>query len=185
MTKSNAVALLPVEARVAEAVREGLNAHPKRLPPWLFYDEVGSQLFDAITEVPEYYLTRTERDILTDHAGEMLAQAAQGARLRIVELGAGSADKTRLLLAAAVNRQGAVLYEPVDVSSSALEAARVRIEGEIPGVRVAPLQMDYTHGLDLDPVDAGEHRLILYIGSSIGNFEPLQALELLRRYARG
>ncbi len=106
------------------AVREGLTSRPKRLPAWLFYDEAGSRLFDAITELPEYYLTRTERGILMAHAAEMMAQAAAGARLRIAELGAGSADKTRLLLKAATGLQGAVVYEPVDVSASALEAAQ-------------------------------------------------------------
>lgn len=88
--------------RVAAAVWEGLTAMPKRLPPWLFYDEAGSRLFDEITELPEYYLTRTERGIFAAHAGQMIARAAGGGPLRITELGAGSADKTRLLLAAAV-----------------------------------------------------------------------------------
>jgi dimethylhistidine N-methyltransferase len=168
-----------VEEQVAAAVREGLTARPKRLPPWLFYDKNGSRLFDQITELPEYYLTRTERSILAAHAGTMIAQAAQGRRLRIAELGAGSADKTRLLLAAAVASQGTVLYEPVDVSASALEAARERIEAEIPGVRVAPRVEDYTQGLELEPAAPGERRLVLYIGSSIGNFDPGEAKRLL------
>jgi len=170
-------------------VRKGLTARPKRLPAWLFYDEAGSRLFDAITELPEYYLTRTERAILKAHAAEMIAQAAGPQRLRprlrILELGAGSADKTRLLLKAATGLQGAVLYEPVDVSRSALEAARERIEREIPSVTVAPRVMDYTHGdgsrLHLGPAEPQERRMVLYIGSSIGNFEPHQAALLLRR----
>jgi len=174
-----------VEEQVAAAVREGLTARPKRLPPWLFYDKNGSRLFDQITELPEYYLTRTERSILAAHAGTMIAQAAQGRRLRIAELGAGSADKTRLLLAAAVASQGTVLYEPVDVSASALEAARERIEVEIPGVRVAPRVEDYTQGLELEPTAPGERRLVLYIGSSIGNFDPGEAKRLLARVRAG
>lgn len=167
------------DARILQTVRAGLASRPKQLPPWLFYDEAGSQLFERITELPEYYLTRTERSILTAHSAEMVAQAAAGKMLRIVELGAGSADKTRLLLAAAVERQGAVLYEPVDVSASALEAARERIEREIPGVRVAPRLEDYTHGLELDPIGSEVRRLVLYIGSSIGNFDPAEAKRLL------
>ncbi|MFZ0742790.1 MAG: L-histidine N(alpha)-methyltransferase [Terracidiphilus sp.] len=167
-----------IEERVASAVREGLGAKPKRLPPWLFYDEAGSRLFDEITERPEYYLTRTEREILANHGAAMVAQAAQGERLRIVELGAGSADKTRLLLKAATARQGTVVYEPVDVSASALEAAHLRIEREIAGVTVLPQVMDYTHGLRLAVTD--ERQLVLYIGSSIGNFEPWEAEGLLR-----
>ncbi len=181
------------DKRVGAAVREGLASRPKRLPAWLFYDEAGSCLFDAITELPEYYLTRTERGILAAHAAAMIAQAAGEerlrARLRIVELGAGSADKTRLLLKAATERQRTVLYEPVDVSASALDAARERIEREIAGVTVAPRVMDYTHGdggrLHLGPADRHERRLVLYIGSSIGNFEPQQAQQLLRRVRAG
>jgi len=178
-----------LDERVSAAVREGLTARPKRLPAWLFYDEAGSRLFDAITELPEYYVTRTERGILMAHAAEMMAQAAAGSRLRVVELGAGSADKTRLLLKAATELQGAVLYEPVDVSATALEGARQRIEREIANVTVAPRVMDYTHGdgsrMHLGPVVAQERRLVVYIGSSIGNFEPHQAAKLLRRVRAG
>jgi dimethylhistidine N-methyltransferase len=178
-----------VDGQVAAAVRTGLNSSPKRLPPWLFYDKAGSRLFDEITERPEYYLTRTERGILASNADAMIAQAADGARLRITELGAGSADKTRILLKAAVARQGTVVYEPVDVSASALEAAKERIEREIPEVLVTPRVMDYTRrngrGQHLEPTPAGERRLVLYIGSSIGNFEPREAMPLLQRVRAG
>lgn len=178
-----------LDERVSLAVREGLTSRPKRLPAWLFYDQAGSQLFDAITELPEYYLTRTERGIFLAASDEIVGQAAEGARLHIVELGAGSADKTRLLLKAATGLQGTVQYEPVDVSASALEAARERIEREIAGVTVTPRVMDYTHGdgsrLQLGPVDCRERRLVVYIGSSIGNFEPHQAAKLLRRVRAG
>jgi len=176
---------LPVDDGVLSAVRAGLGSLPKRLPPWLFYDAAGSRLFDEITERPEYYLTRTERAILTANADAMIARASEGARLRITELGAGSADKTRLLLKAAVARQERVVYEPVDVSASALDAARKRIEREIGGGVVTPRVMDYTHGngrgLGLKPTGAGERRLVLYIGSSIGNFDPPEAMRLLHR----
>ncbi len=178
-----------VDESVATAVQEGLTSRPKRLPAWLFYDAAGSRLFDAITELPEYYLTRTERAILAAHAGAMIAHAANGVRLRITELGAGSAEKTRLLLKAAVKRQNSVVYEPVDVSETALSDARKRIEREIPGVTVAPRVMDYTGGderrLELNPAGQDEQRLVLYIGSSIGNFEPHQAERLLRRVRGG
>jgi L-histidine Nalpha-methyltransferase len=178
-----------VDERVASAVSEGLTRWPKRLPAWLFYDAAGSRLFEAITRLPEYYLTRTERGILAAHAPAMIAQAANSSRLRIAELGAGSADKTRRLLKAAAARQGTVVYEPVDVSSSALDGAKRRIEHEIPGVAVAPRVMDYTDGdgesLRFGACDGDERRLVLYIGSSIGNFEPNQASRLLRRVCAG
>jgi len=173
--------VVSIDEHVATAVRAGLNRSPKRLPPWLFYDHAGSELFEAITELPEYYLTRTERAIFAANAGEMIALAAGDAALHMAELGAGSADKTRLLLQAAVNRQDTVLYEPMDVSAGALEDAQQRIEREIPGVLVCPRIRDYTRELTLEPPLHGHRRLVLYIGSSIGNFEPHQAARLLRR----
>jgi dimethylhistidine N-methyltransferase len=181
--------ILQFDERVAAAVREGLTSRPKRLPAWLFYDRAGSRLFDAITELDEYYLTRTERCIFFRASDEIVDQARDGHRLRIAELGAGSAEKTRLLLRAAVKRQKAVLYEPVDVSASALDGAKRRIEREIPGVTVTPRVMDYTDGdgsrFHLGPNGAGEKRLVLYIGSSIGNFEPAEAERLLHRVRAG
>src|SRR5271168_2914369 len=164
---------------VAEAVRNGLTSTPKTLPPWLFYDHEGSLLFEEITRLPEYYLTRIERGIFLSDASEMIALAAGDDRLRLVELGAGSADKTRLLLAAANEFQGQVCYQPVDVSESALTAARLRLESELPEVIVEPQVCDYTHSLRLEPCSDDEKRLVLYIGSSIGNFLPEEAMELL------
>jgi len=154
-------------------------SQPKWLPSWLFYDAAGSELFNQITELPEYYLTRTERSILLEHSDEIIGLAADIDALRIVELGAGSADKTRLLLTAAVDRQDTVIYEPVDVSPSALAEAQERIEREISGVLVMPRVEDYCDSLELDEPNFGERRLVLYIGSSIGNFEPDEAARLL------
>jgi L-histidine Nalpha-methyltransferase len=171
---------LQPDKRMAAVVTEGLLSQPKWLPSWLFYDAAGSRLFDQITELPEYYLTRTERTILTLRAGEIIAAAAQNDALHIVELGAGSCDKTRILLRAAVDRQDTVLYEPVDVSASALAEAQARIDSEIPGVLVCPRVEDYTHQFTLDQPLSGHRRLVLYIGSSIGNFEPEEAASVLR-----
>jgi len=183
---ASALTELEIDQQVAAAVRAGLASTPKSLPPWLFYDEIGSRLFDQITELPEYYLTRTERAILSRHAHEMMAQAVEGhsghrPRLRIAELGAGSAEKTRTLLRAAVKQQGKVLYEPVDVSATALLVAQSRIEREIPEVRVRPVTADYTNGFRFAPIGPDERRLVLYIGSSIGNFEPADAAHLLAK----
>ena len=171
---------LQISEQIASAVCEGLVSRPKWLPSWLFYDAAGSQLFNQITELPEYYLTRTERSIFAARAEQIIGLAAGADAVRVVELGAGSADKTRLLLTAAVNRQDTVFYEPVDVSESALEEAQERIEREIPGVLVTPRVEDYTKGLELDSASFGERRLVLYIGSSIGNFEPEEAEALLK-----
>jgi len=166
---------------IAEVVRDGLSRSPKQLPPWLFYDEAGSLLFEEITCLPEYYLTRLEREIFHRHAGEMIAAAANGHRLRLVELGAGSADKTRTLLTAALDYQSAVKYLPVDVSETALEMACRRIEAELPGVATTPVVEDYTTSWSVPDADGDGRQLLLWIGSSIGNFEPEAAVALLRR----
>ena len=169
----------PLYQRAASVVCEHLTKSPKSLPPWLFYDDAGSELFERITQLPEYYLTRTERAIFEQFADEIIASAGGAGRLRITELGAGTADKTRLLVAAVLQRQAYAVYEPVDVSASALAEAQSSIEREFPRVAVETRLMDYTDGLILEPASDRELRLVLYIGSSIGNFEPADAAALL------
>lgn len=166
-------------------VYRGLTASPKTLSPWLFYDEAGSRLFEAITQLPEYYLTRTERGILSRYAEEILefAECNVAAPLTMIELGAGTAEKTGLLLRAAAHKQGTVDYIPIDVSESALARAKIRLEQEIPGVRVSPRVGDYTNGI-AEIRSRGQRRMVLYIGSSIGNFEPDDAVEVLRGVRR-
>jgi dimethylhistidine N-methyltransferase len=166
---------------IAVEVFNGLSERPKSLSPWLFYDEAGSRLFEAITELPEYYVTRTERQILSEHADEIILAAAGGRDLSLIELGAGTATKTGLLLDAVVRLQGSVTYHPIDVSETALEEARTRLEAELPEVTVEPIVADYTEGMrQNNAASAAGRRLVLYIGSSIGNFSPADAVEVLR-----
>jgi dimethylhistidine N-methyltransferase len=165
---------------VAVEVLHGLTERPKTLSPWLFYDEAGSRLFEEITELPEYYVTRTERQILAQHADEIVAAAARGRDLSVIELGAGTATKTGLLLNAVVGLQGSVKYYPIDVSETALDEARTRLEEELPKVTVEPIVADYTEGMRQNGASHAGRRLVLYIGSSIGNFSPADAIELLR-----
>ena len=149
----------------------------KTLAPWLFYDEAGSHLFEQITQLPEYYLTRTERSIFTDHADEIIRAAAgdPAQTLTLIELGAGTATKTGILLRAAVHQQGSVVYQPVDVSATALDEAAENIKANIPGVAVRIQIADYTReGLPLNRLP-NTRTLALYIGSSIGNFAPADA----------
>ncbi len=167
-----------VSAAMALAVREGLNATPKRLPCWLLYDEIGSTLFEQITELPEYYLTRTERSILERYAGEIVEQA--GPSLTLVELGAGTASKTRILIEELLQRQSRALFYPIDVSPSALDEAMRQLGRQFPSLRVNPIVADYTGGVAALGRISGR-KLVLYIGSSIGNFEPADAIRLLRR----
>ena len=163
---------------IAEDVLEGLTRTPKSLPPKLFYDQPGSELFEEITRLPEYYLTRTEQQILDEHAHDMVTRA--GRDLTIVELGAGTAAKTCTILRALREAQESVVFYPVDVSPSALETARLRLRTELPSVDVRPIIADYTNGLpQLNTIHG--RKLVLYIGSSIGNFEPMDAAAMLAR----
>jgi dimethylhistidine N-methyltransferase len=184
MARLSSVVTLPEAAStpVGAEVLRGLTATPKHLSPWLFYDQPGSRLFEAITRLPEYYLTRTERGIFARYADEIL-ESAGCSPLTMIELGAGTAEKTGLLLKAAVRRQGTVDYVPIDVSESALAAATKHLEAGIPGVRVAARVGDYTEGIAEIPA-AGRRRMVLYIGSSIGNFEPADAVKVLREVRR-
>ena len=164
-----------VFAPLAEEVLHGLSATPRRLPPKLFYDEQGSRLFEQITELPEYYLTRTERAIFQEHAAEIVEQA--GSNLTLIEFGAGSASKTRILVEALASRQLRVRFYPVDVSASALKHAVAGLNGHIRNLRVHPIIADYSRQVPL--LKAPGRRLALFIGSTIGNFEPDEAVQFL------
>ena len=165
----------------ALAVREGLGAAAKWLPAKLFYDEAGSALFEQITELPEYYLTRTERAIFESYAAEIL-QAA-GPSLTMVEFGAGTATKTCVLIEELLRRQPRALFYPIDVSPSALQEAVSTTRTQFPQLRVNPIIADYTGGVEALNRISGR-KLVLYIGSSIGNFEPDQSVRILRRIRR-
>ncbi|QHN05551.1 L-histidine N(alpha)-methyltransferase [Granulicella sp. WH15] len=164
---------------VSREARRGLTAARKSLSPWLFYDAVGSDLFEQITRLPEYYLTRTERALFAAHADRIVASAAGSAPLTIVELGAGTATKTGILLEAALRRQPELLYQPVDVSRSSLDEARTNLEATLPGLTVAPQLANYTIELLHFERPPAAHILALYIGSSIGNFTPSEAVDVL------
>jgi dimethylhistidine N-methyltransferase len=175
MTAINKAAVLI--SPIAEEVLRGLSVSERKLPPKLFYDAEGSRLFDGITETPEYYPTRTERALLREYAGEMVQQA--GNNLTLVELGAGSASKTQVLIQALLRRQLRAEFYPVDVSSSALQGALATLNGHFPRLRVSPIVADYTHRIpDLKSLPG--RKLVLFIGSTIGNFEPDEAREFLQ-----
>jgi L-histidine N-alpha-methyltransferase len=168
---------LPLDGNARE-VLQGLTSRPKKLPPKLFYDAAGSALFEQITDLPEYYLTATEQAIFERCAPEMVRAA--GAASTIIELGAGTAKKTMLVLRAALDLHRDVTFIPVDVSSFALEVANRRVRSELPQVAVHPLVLDYTRRCSALTQFSGR-KLVLFIGSSIGNFEPMAASALLRR----
>jgi L-histidine N-alpha-methyltransferase len=168
------------EALMSEVLR-GLIARPRTLSPWMFYDAEGSRLFERITMLPEYYPTRTERAILTENADAIVAACYRDRSLplRLVELGAGTASKTCILLEAALQISDDVTYVPVDVCSNSLESGCENVACTLPEVRIEPIVGNYvTHPLQLKPFLGTT--LALYIGTSIGNFAPAQARLILQ-----
>jgi L-histidine N-alpha-methyltransferase len=175
--------LAPVDTREAliDEVWRGLLKRPRSLVPWMLYDSEGSRLFECITTLPEYYPTRTERDILASYAEAIItATGSDYSRpLRLIELGAGTAAKTGILLEAATRLRNEVIYFPVDVSSDALDAACNSIGWLLPDVHLQPMVANYvTHPPKLDRFHGTT--LAMYIGSSIGNFSPPEARAILR-----
>jgi len=168
-------------AAMAEDVRAGLTASPKELSPKYFYDERGSRLFERITALPEYYPTRREREILAGRSAEILEAA--GAPGTLVELGSGSAAKTRHLLSAMRDAGCLDTYVPVDISEEITQAtARVLVE-EYPGLEVRGLVCDFESDLERIPSPGGA-RLIAFLGGTIGNLYPGERREFLTRIAR-
>jgi L-histidine N-alpha-methyltransferase len=165
-------------ARFRADVLAGLSRRRKRLPAKYFYDAAGSRLFDAITELPEYYPTRTELGILRVHGGEMAARC--GPRCLLVELGAGSLTKVRLLLDRLDRPAG---YVPVDVSADHLRSAAAALADDYPALDVVPVAADFTRAFGLPDLPAAR-RVVFFPGSTIGNFDPPEADALLRRVAR-
>ncbi len=157
-------------------VRNGLLHPPRSIPPKYFYDEIGSQLFERICDTPEYYPTRTEDALLARHAAEIIDQVRPA---HILELGSGSARKTRHLLRAACAGATTCSYWPFDVCESMLLTTAQSLQQEYPTLRVHPLRGDYLAGLDNLPQPAGGC-LYLFLGGTLGNFRPSQAQRLLR-----
>ena len=157
-----------------EDLLRGLEGTPKSVPPKWFYDAAGSALFEAICELPEYYLTRTETALLARIAPEVAARIPQGAAL--IELGSGASAKTRILLDAAPQIEA---YAPLDISPSALAAAAASIRNDYPKLLVEPLARDFTRAGPAPAVADGRRRVVFFPGSTIGNFDPEQAVRLL------
>lgn len=182
---------------VAREARQGLTRKTKSISPWLFYDEHGSDLFEQITQLPEYYLTRTERILFAQHSAEILTamgldpaakSVSAGPKrpiqlrhsLTVAELGAGTATKSGILLRELARMQSKVLYQPIDVSVSALAQAQM-LESEIDGVSVSPCVANYVAEEYQIQRPRRARVLSLYIGSSIGNFDPAEGRAILKR----
>jgi dimethylhistidine N-methyltransferase len=162
----------------ADDVLAGLAADPKRLSPKYFYDHAGSELFQRITALPEYYLTRTETGILEANAAAIAKLIPPDAAM--VEFGAGSAAKTRILLRAAPQ---VTAYVPLDISGEYLGTVTARLQQEMPALKVLPVEADFTKPFVLPPALGARPRIGFFPGSTIGNFEPHEANTLLRHAA--
>ena len=162
----------------------GLGRSPRSIPSRWFYDPRGSRIFQWISNLPEYYLTRAEREILERH-GEAMVKPLLGKRLTVVDLGAGDGHKTRLLIDRLRGRSPSLTYAPIDVSQSALDEATGRLRAEQPGLEVLALRAEYGKGLRrLARLRRGDTKLVLFLGSSIGNLERGEALDFLRDLRR-
>jgi L-histidine Nalpha-methyltransferase len=167
-------------ATMRRDVRTGLLAEPKELAPKYFYDDRGSELFEQITELPEYYPTRAERAILVERASEVVATA--GAPRTLVELGSGSAAKTRYLLDAMRDAGCLQTYVPVDISEEITHETAESLVGEYPGLVVRGLVCDFEHHLERIP-DGDGGRLVAFLGGTIGNLYPEDRRDFLVRLA--
>jgi len=167
-------------AAMRRDVRAGLSTEPKELAPKYFYDELGSQLFERITELPEYYPTRAERSILVERAAEIVAAAGEPQTL--VELGSGSAAKTRHLLSAMRDADCLETYVPVDISEQITHETAESLVREYPGLAVRGLVCDFEQ--DLERIPSGSSgRLIAFLGGTIGNLYPRARRDFLTRIA--
>ena len=162
----------------AADVRTGLTAPSKFLLPHYFYDPLGSALFDAICELPEYYVTRAETEILTAHAAEIAS--AFGTPIRLVELGSGSARKTRFLLDAITARQPELEYVPIDVDASMLEKSGDALLQEYDSLRITAICGDFREAARAIPHRDRHRTVVLFLGSTIGNLDPEEAVAMLR-----
>lgn len=160
-------------------VREGLTKLPKQLSPKYFYDERGSELFEEITQLPEYYLTRAERSLLEQRISEIVSAVRP---CSLVELGAGSATKTRLILDEMRSSGCAECYVPIDVSKDFLEATALQLQAEYPDIRITPVISDITEPFALPRL--ASPTLVVFLGSTIGNFPREPAVRLLSHVAR-
>lgn len=167
LTLSNHLAEDSAYHALRRDVLDGLTRSPKSLPPKWFYDSAGSDLFDQITRLPEYYPTRAEAEILRIRSGEVVS--ATGADT-LVELGSGTSEKTRMLLDAL--RDGGLLrrFVPFDVDANMLEAAAIAIQREYPGIEIAAVCGDFEE--HLAEIRGGDRRLFVFLGSTIGNLTP-------------
>lgn len=175
MTSASLRVPAPVNARIRDEILAGLRADQKTLSPKFFYDKRGAELFEEICHLPEYYLTRSELEILRARSGDIARLA--GPRCAVIEYGSGAGIKARLILDAL---DQPVAYVPVDISRTQLIEVASDISADYPGLAVEPVCADYTSRFDIPSIPREERRLAFFPGSTIGNFHPGEAVEFLK-----
>jgi L-histidine Nalpha-methyltransferase len=167
--------IAPPEENFADCLIVGLSGSPKEISCKYFYDQDGSQLFERICTLPEYYQTRTETALLARHAGEIAQLMGDG--VEILEFGAGALKKVRLLLDTGAVRA----YSPLDISGDYLREVVAELAADYPALMLRPLVGDFTQALEIPPLAGAPRRIGFFPGSTIGNFRPDAAMSLLRR----
>jgi L-histidine N-alpha-methyltransferase len=162
----------------ADAVESGLGGSPKTLPCRFLYDAIGSEIFEEICELPEYYLTRAERQVLDDHADDIAGQFEQD--ITLAELGSGSSTKTRLLIEAFLRRQPRLRYVPVDISPSMLEDSAQSLLDDYDALEIHAIASEYQEGLHHVRRETDRAKIIAWLGSNVGNFDRAAAGRFLR-----
>ncbi|GAB3528092.1 L-histidine N(alpha)-methyltransferase [Pontibacter brevis] len=165
----------------AKDVAEGLSQYPKSLPSRYFYDAAGSKLFQDIMALPEYYLTRCEFKVLTDNRHEMARQFAASGYFHLIDLGAGDALKTKILLRELNQQKSAFDYVPVDISGTAMRQLTDSLQQEMPAVNVQAVVGEYFPALEWLQENKAEHKVVLFLGSNIGNFKADESMHFLQR----
>lgn len=158
-----------------DEVLTGLRVKPKSLPSKYFYDKEGSRLFDEITQLKEYYPTRTERSILESNLDDIAEQL--GDEITLIEPGSGSSEKTRILLG---NLSSICCYIPIDISGEYLHKVAAQLREDYPGIRIEPITADYTNAIELPSMHSKARKVVFFPGSTIGNFEPETATRFFK-----
>ena len=165
----------------AKDIKDGLSHSPKKIPSKYFYDDNGSRIFQQIMEMPEYYLTNSEHEILSEQSDAIFAATKFQEPFQIIELGAGDGAKTKELLAYLLNQNIDFTYVPIDISQKANDLLSEKLHQELPGIKIKPETGDYFKVLErIDQV--GQPRLLLFLGANIGNYSPTEAQELIRLF---
>lgn len=165
----------------AKDVKDGLSGSPKHVPSKYFYDDAGSQIFQQIMDMPEYYLTNSEHEILSQQSDAIFAATRFIQPFQIIELGAGDGAKTKELLGYLLNQNIEFTYVPIDISQKANDLLTEKLHKELPGINIQPETGDYFQVLErID--QAGKPRLLLFLGANIGNYNPSEAENLVRLF---